>query len=200
MRLVICVFLIFYIGSVAAVFQCYSCHRKNNVTCEHEIVNCTKGDKCVIISEEYLYFNVTFRSIYKGCAGNLPCNSSHCGRINSEHHLMYNIRCCDTNLCNTQFFEMPKLGKPQGPLCPSCYKENTVDGCEAKVKIRCQNKSDKCIKYSGTVKNPDGYVMSYSIRGCITPMECRFNLKRVVALETIQQSVFECTDPDKTLM
>ncbi|KAG8549211.1 hypothetical protein GDO81_022187 [Engystomops pustulosus] len=195
---IISIFLISFSLSIAAVLQCYSCRAKNNVTCEPEIVNCTEGDRCVTISEYWKYYKI-YRSVSKGCAEGLPCGVIPHGGVNCNISLRYNIQCCDTDLCNAKSYEMPDLGEPRGRLCPSCHKDDTIDGCEAKKMVRCQEEGDKCLRFSGTVKHPDGYVTTYSVRGCVSPMECELNLKRLVGIEVIQQSKYECTDPKGSL-
>ncbi|XP_071969006.1 uncharacterized protein [Engystomops pustulosus] len=192
---IISIFLTSFSLSIAAALQCYSCRAKNNVTCEPEIVNCTEGDRCVTISERCRYYK-TFHSVSKGCAKGIPCNVIPHGVVNNNVSLRFNVQCCDTDLCNNKSYEMPDLGEPRGPLCPSCHKANTIDGCEPTEMVRCQEEGDKCFRFAGTVRHPDGYVTTYSLSGYMTAMECRLNLARLVGMEVLQQSVYECTDPE----
>ncbi|KAG8546308.1 hypothetical protein GDO81_019262 [Engystomops pustulosus] len=185
--------------SIAANRECYMCSGRNSVTCQQEIVNCTKGDKCVIISEEYKY-NKTFFSVYKGCSRGLPCNQRIHGKVNDNLTLTYKIRCCDTDLCNVQFFEKPIPKKPTGYMCPSFLAQGIVEKSETKKKVQCPEKTDECFSYSGTIEKPDGELSNYTIRGCMSPAECKLNIFRMVGLRVHLSKYYECRYPEEALI
>ncbi|XP_071969011.1 uncharacterized protein [Engystomops pustulosus] len=196
---IISILLLSFVLSVAAFLRCYSCHGRNNVTCVPEIVNCTKGERCITISEKYKY-NKTYCSIYKGCSGGVPCDKKIYGKVNDNLTLGFNIQCCDTDLCNNKFYQMPKLAEPKGLWCPSCLDTNIEKKCETKEKIRCQEIGDECFTFSGTFERPDNTPTNYTIRGCMTFSQCKLNIGRLVGIKVSYQKNYECRAPEEPLI
>ncbi|KAG8549213.1 hypothetical protein GDO81_022189 [Engystomops pustulosus] len=135
--------------------------------------------------------------MYKGCSGALRCNTKTYAKVHDNLTLTYNIQCCDTNLCNKKFYEMPKPGKPKGPLCPSCLQPNILKKCESKEKVRCLNKGDKCVTFSAIFEKPDNTINNYTIRGCASSMHCRLDAGKLVGVRVLQVGVFECKYPEE---
>ncbi|XP_075135334.1 phospholipase A2 inhibitor gamma subunit A-like [Leptodactylus fuscus] len=191
---IISVFLLSLSLSIAADRLCYQCHARNSETCKQEVIKCPKGEQCLTISEDYTY-NGTFHSIWKGCSRNVPCNVKPYSKVTGEAYLMYNIKCCDEDLCNKKFYEMPPEEPPNGLECPSCIEKDTLEECKAKNKIMCRGDQDKCSNYAGVTKNPVDDVMSYSLQGCVSSLLCKFQLDQLVGVQVLNTSFLYCTTP-----
>ncbi|KAM3923187.1 phospholipase A2 inhibitor 31 kDa subunit-like [Leptodactylus fuscus] len=172
--------------------RCYKCHARNSETCEHEIVECPKGERCMTISEDYKR-NGTYHSIWKGCSRNVPCNVKPYGKANDEVYVMYNIKCCDEDCCNKEFYEMPPEEPPNGFVCPSCFVLGTTEECKPDNVTVCRGDQDKCLNFVGTVRKPDGVIISYAGKGCASPIGCRFAINQTVGVKALNTTVFECT-------
>ncbi|XP_056399087.1 phospholipase A2 inhibitor and Ly6/PLAUR domain-containing protein-like [Hyla sarda] len=146
------------------------------------------------ISEEYKNME-SYHSIYKGCSGDLPCDKKLYSMTNDSLYLMTNLQCCDTDLCNDQFYEMPEDEKPHGGVCPSCIKFNTLEECKANNKLKCLQKDDKCVSFSAEVEKPDGVAISYSAKGCMSALECERLSDLIIGIKMLNGGNFECKNP-----
>ncbi|XP_056399075.1 phospholipase A2 inhibitor gamma subunit A-like [Hyla sarda] len=190
---IISVLLLSFLLSIAAALNCYHCHKRNSDTCEHEEKKCPEGDQCITISEEYKN-NGTFRSIFKGCSRDLPCEKEPYGKVNNDVYLLISTKCCDKDLCNSEFYEMPEDDEPNGVICPSCYEENTAEECKGDHEIMCRGKDDKCLTFSGDVKKPDGNMVTYSCKGCISTLACQLELSQMIGVQVLDEKIFTCVD------
>ncbi|KAM4014846.1 phospholipase A2 inhibitor 1-like [Anomaloglossus baeobatrachus] len=192
MNSVTSVFLLYFLISIAAALKCYHGRKRNSDTCEQEAIECPKGDRCITISEEYCNHK-TIRSIYKGCSGNIPCDEKPYGKANNYVYLMVSTKCCDTDYCNNQSFEMPKDDEPNGVVCPSCYEPNTVKECIPQNEMMCRGQDDNCVTFSGQFLEPDGFVACYSLKGCMSALGCKMDLSQLIGAQLLNQTIFKCT-------
>ncbi|KAG8542499.1 hypothetical protein GDO81_026612 [Engystomops pustulosus] len=191
---VISIFLLSLSLYDAAVLNCYQCNAKNNVTCEQTVVECQEGEKCLIISEE-LQLNGTFPSIYKGCSRNIPCGKTPYSRATNDVSIKFSTKCCDTDLCNANFYEMPEDVAPMGDTCPSCYAPNTLEVCDpGNNTIQCRAKSDRCFVFAGTAEKPDGVAFNFTLGGCMSSLTCQLAPDQLVGFTIFNYTVFVCTE------
>lgn len=179
--------------AAAAALKCYHCHEKNSDKCKQEEKECPEGESCITISEEYK-LNGTYHSIYKGCSRNIPCDRIPYGKVNNDVYLLYSTNCCDTDLCNDKFFEMPEDDEPSGIVCESCFVPNSVEDCTSDTKIMCRGKDDKCLTFAGEVEKPDGVVLNYTAKGCMSTLGCQLELSQLVGIDVLNEISFKCTD------
>ncbi|XP_071969003.1 uncharacterized protein [Engystomops pustulosus] len=191
---IISVFLLsFFLSIDASPIRCYKCHAKNSETCAPTIQQCMKGERCGIMSEQYIY-NKTFCSVWKGCVANVPCNETPYSFVNKDVSTKVNIQCCDTDLCNIKMYEMPKEEEMLGPKCPSCFNPNSTEECVPDGETTCRAIDDKCMTFAGTVEKPDGNIETYSAKGCMSSIGCSLILDQIVGCHIMEEKIFRCDD------
>ncbi|XP_075462515.1 phospholipase A2 inhibitor gamma subunit B-like isoform X2 [Ascaphus truei] len=173
--------------------RCLKCLNRNGDTCEGESVSCKGESQCFVISEYTNMDGKIFHSIAKGCAGEIPCGTR--GYLKNEKLLLReNFKCCSGDNCNTYNYDMPPDNeKPNGNVCPDCFKGNSLEECISDQTLVCKHKEDRCYTYIGTARDQGGAEMQYSEKGCLSPSICEFGFDLIIGFEEISRSVFHCT-------
>ncbi|XP_071969017.1 uncharacterized protein [Engystomops pustulosus] len=189
------IFLITFFFSFAADQECYECHARNSGTCNATVTKCQAGEKCIIINEEFIC-NGTYRSFYKGCSRNVPCDWQPYAKANTGFSYRIYTKCCSEDR-NNGSYEMPEPQEPSGVRCPGCFTQDTLEGCKSDGDMECRGTDDKCHTSYSTVLKPDDTIISFSFQGCISPKFCETDLGHLIGLQVLNSTVFTCTDPAK---
>ncbi|KAG8543568.1 hypothetical protein GDO81_024317 [Engystomops pustulosus] len=147
------------------------------------------------MNEDFTHRNESFPSMLKGCSRGLPCGTMPYAKNNYGIYFLMSLKCCNEDLCNNQTYEKPEPKEPSGISCMSCFKPDTVEGCDSDEKIQCYDKKDKCYRFSGIVMRPDQKVVNYSVRGCASGLLCRSDLGQLIGAKVLNTTSFNCTDP-----
>ncbi|XP_075462521.1 urokinase plasminogen activator surface receptor-like [Ascaphus truei] len=173
--------------------SCLKCLKRNGDTCEGESVSCNGESQCMVISEHANIGGKVFRSIAKGCAEEIPCDSS--SYVNNQRlFIRENVKCCSGDNCNTNNYHMPPdNGKPSGKVCPDCFKGNSLEECISDQTRVCKHKEDKCVSTVGQFIDPDGAKVQFSHKGCMSPSICKHGFDLLIGIQEISSSGLHCT-------
>ncbi|XP_075184768.1 phospholipase A2 inhibitor 31 kDa subunit-like [Anomaloglossus baeobatrachus] len=172
-------------------FRCYSCLSRTSEKCNVSETECL-GNRCMTACQYFYNGGKECKSIYKGCA-----NDTLCG-IKAEE-IMENIRfrfhaiCCTGELCNTAQYELAEEDpRPNGVICPNAYCNDTLEECKTEKTINCTGSMTRCVDYRGKVRNPDGKVQNYSIKGCVNSDCCRYSYDSNIVIEEMHRVLLKC--------
>lgn len=99
---------------------------------------------------------------------------------NSNDDLEYKITC-------------DSLEEKNGYECPTCFRNDSMDGCEATEKVKCGGAETECLTYKGEVQFSDGTTQKMSLQGCIVKNGCQFGFSALPGAKEIKQDTFACT-------
>ncbi|XP_075184701.1 uncharacterized protein LOC142256731 [Anomaloglossus baeobatrachus] len=134
-------------------YQCYYAFCRNSTTCNENVTECL-GDRCMTASQ-YDYIDGTlYRSSMKGCANETVCGADGLAAAAGKFHLIFHVKCCSGNLCNTDGYYLPKEDPTlNGVKCPSAYCTGTLEECESDEEMDCTGSMDHCFEYRQRIIN-----------------------------------------------
>ncbi|KAM4652566.1 phospholipase A2 inhibitor gamma subunit B-like [Discoglossus pictus] len=191
-------FLIFCLCSLSGFREaygifCLSCYQRGSEKCKEKEVFCPEDSKCITISELIYLDGMTFQSFYKGCAGNLSCDTSSYGST-EKAHFAQSYSCCSGNYCNTETFSMPPADSDEfnGIECPSCFQFG-LEECISTKKRMCRGSENKCRQYIGRFRKPDGKEIEFSLKSCGSSLACERGVSSFLGIKEMFHTVFNCT-------
>ncbi|KAM4652208.1 phospholipase A2 inhibitor NAI-like [Discoglossus pictus] len=128
---------------------CQSCYQLGSDKCKEKTIYCPEDSKCITISEIMNLEGFILQTFYKGCAGNLSCDTLSYGSAESSSFAQ-SYNCCSGNYCNTGTFSKPPTDsdKFNGIQCPSCFQLGLKECISTKTKM-CRGSQNKCAQFIG---------------------------------------------------
>ncbi|XP_069058175.1 protein RoBo-1-like [Pleurodeles waltl] len=160
-------------GSSLIGEQCLSV---NIESCSGSLDLCPKGvTHCFSGRENYTAGPNVVLTALKGCVD--PAKQVTCGKevgfTSPALSLWITQNCCDSNECNRHKIHVPPVKlTANGYKCPTCFTDQSSDGCTPTEDLLCTGKEDQCATLTGSAIRPDVPLKGYSIRGCATKNAC----------------------------
>ncbi|KAG8552845.1 hypothetical protein GDO81_003108 [Engystomops pustulosus] len=182
------------VASVVSV-KCLACCSENSTTCNNVTEIECLGDYCMTCSQWFFNGNKEYNGILKGCPDAEMCENE--GRTGGENlKFRFYTSCCKGDYCNRDQYRLPVDDRtPNGVQCDTCYSLNSTEECVSTKKINCTGNENQCFTYMGTMKNPDGSVVNYSLKGCANNYTCRYNVERHIGVTFLYGKGMNCYIP-----
>ncbi|XP_039676603.1 urokinase plasminogen activator surface receptor-like [Perca fluviatilis] len=144
----------------ASPLRCYVCIPDGSGTCIQTSHECRKGLRCAAMRlVRYQGGSKVHEENSKGCAVAEDCGEYSVNFGISQTKV--NMKCCTSDLCNTQPAPEPSKSKPNGKQCYWC------DSQRCNNTLNCEGNEDNCISATETQGEH-----SVTVKGCVSKHLC----------------------------
>ncbi|KAM9298939.1 uncharacterized protein PAF06_015929 [Gastrophryne carolinensis] len=178
------------------VTTCNRCWTNDNTKCcgEKEIL-CKGTTQCMTISEHCELNGQTYETIKKNCAIDFVCGQCFCMTIKDKVIMRIGYECETGNHSNANLQYVRKCPNelpPNGYKCPSCYRNDTDQGCESEGEVLCGGNELECVNFGTYIEQSDGTTRHISGQGCITKGGCDMGFLYMPGVKELTRNFLEC--------
>nr|QDH44592.1 sodefrin precursor-like factor F [Boana cinerascens] len=193
--------ILFVVVALIYSVQSNDCSKCWNVgetkCCGNQTMTCPESS-CMTISERCTVDGIEHKTVRKTCGDNTTCGSCFSISTNQGLTLRTSTQCRKGYKSNANLnykITCEALEKENGYWCPACYKNNSMDGCEATHTINCKGAETACLEFRGVIQIADGTVKKISVKGCI--FGCGFGYIALPGVKILTTKILTCTPAEK---